>query len=331
MCGIAGTLTFDGHDARVAEPVLCAMRDAMSHRGPDGAGAWISDDGRVGLAHRRLSIIDLSAPANQPMANEDGSLQIVFNGEIYNHAELRRELEAKGGHRWRTDHSDTEVILHAFEEWGIDCLARFRGMFAFALWDARRRDVVAGARSHRHQAALLRRTTTAGSRSPRRSRRCCRIPISSARCIREALYHYPVVPHHAGAADAVRRHQEAAGRAPGCGSRRAAASTEQRYWDVWDHTSPLTDAVGRGDRRARARRRCGPPCAIGRSATCRSACSCPAASIRAPTRRCSPKASSRRSRPSRSATRGVSAATRTSCSTPARWPSASAPIITSCC
>jgi asparagine synthase (glutamine-hydrolysing) len=88
-----------------------------------------------------LSIIDLSVNAEQPMANEDGTIQIVFNGEIYNHAEIRLELQSRGGHRWRTDHADTEVIIHAFEEWGIDCLARFRGMFAMAIWDGRRREL----------------------------------------------------------------------------------------------------------------------------------------------------------------------------------------------
>jgi asparagine synthase (glutamine-hydrolysing) len=113
------------------------MRDTMVHRGPDGSGTWVRDDGRIGLGHRRLSIIDLSPAAAQPMMNEDGGLRVVFNGEIYNHAEIRAELESLGGHRWRTDHSDTEVILHAFEQWGIACLQRFRGIFAFALWDER--------------------------------------------------------------------------------------------------------------------------------------------------------------------------------------------------
>jgi asparagine synthase (glutamine-hydrolysing) len=137
MCGIAGTLSFDPSRWSVATPLLEKMRDTMSHRGPDGAGLWQSADGRVGLAHRRLAIIDLTDAALQPMSNEDGRLQIVFNGEIYNHAEIRAELVAKGGHVWKTDHSDTEVILHAYEEWGIDCLHKFRGMFAFALWDNR--------------------------------------------------------------------------------------------------------------------------------------------------------------------------------------------------
>src|ERR1700728_3274473 len=137
MCGISGVLAFKNSNFEVTTEFLVRMRETMIHRGPDGAGLWISPDRRVGLAHRRLSIIDLSDSASQPMGNADGSLQIVFNGEIYNHAEIRRELEENGHRRWNTDHSDTEVILHAFEEWGIACLQKFRGMFAIALWDAR--------------------------------------------------------------------------------------------------------------------------------------------------------------------------------------------------
>jgi asparagine synthase (glutamine-hydrolysing) len=136
MCGISGVLAFKNSNFELTPEFLVRMRETMIHRGPDGAGLWISPDRRVGLAHRRLSIIDLSDSASQPMSNADGSLQIVFNGEIYNHAEIRRELEENGHRRWKTDHSDTEVILHAFEEWGIECLQRFRGMFAIALWDA---------------------------------------------------------------------------------------------------------------------------------------------------------------------------------------------------
>ena len=113
------------------------MRDTMLHRGPDGAGTWISPDGKVGLGHRRLAIIDLSNKASQPMGNSDGLVQISFNGEIYNHAEIRQELELTRKYTWKTSHSDTEVILHAYEEWGIECVHRFRGMFAIAIWDAR--------------------------------------------------------------------------------------------------------------------------------------------------------------------------------------------------
>ena len=135
MCGINGALAFSNGTFRVTEPYITRMRDTMAHRGPDGADTWIAPDQRVGLGHRRLSIIDLSPCAKQPMTNEDGSLSITYNGEIYNHRELRSELSQSGRHRWTTDHSDTEVILHAFEEWGIECLSRFRGMFAFGLWD----------------------------------------------------------------------------------------------------------------------------------------------------------------------------------------------------
>jgi asparagine synthase (glutamine-hydrolysing) len=139
MCGIAGILSFDSDRDPVDGELLLAMRDAMAHRGPDGKGLWLQEGRRIGLAHRRLSIIDLSTAALQPMASLDGRFRIVYNGEIYNHAEIRRELESRGHRRWQTDHSDTEVILNAFAEWGIACLERFRGMFAFALWDARER------------------------------------------------------------------------------------------------------------------------------------------------------------------------------------------------
>src|SRR5439155_14114253 len=133
MCGIAGI--FIHGKGSVDGCTLTKMRDTMVHRGPDDGGAWISPDCRVGLAHRRLSIIDLSSAAAQPMTNEDGSVWITFNGEIYNHAKLRPEL-VRAGHRFRTDHSDTEVLVHGYEEWGIDgLLGRIAGDYAFAIWD----------------------------------------------------------------------------------------------------------------------------------------------------------------------------------------------------
>jgi asparagine synthase (glutamine-hydrolysing) len=141
MCGIVGTLSFNNSSFAVTESYIIRMRDTMIHRGPDGSGVWVSDDRRTGFGHRRLSIIDLSEAASQPMCNENGTLWISFNGEIYNHVEIRSELEQIGGHQWKTDHSDTEVILHAFEQWGIDCLKKFRGMFAIALWDAKLREL----------------------------------------------------------------------------------------------------------------------------------------------------------------------------------------------
>lgn len=134
MCGIAGALSFG--DFEVTDAYVTRMREQLVHRGPDGGATWISESGKVGLGFRRLSIVDLSPNAMQPLANEDGSVRLVFNGEIYNHMPLRAELE-RFGHRFRTDHSDSEMIVHAFEEWGINCLDRFRGMFALAIWDAR--------------------------------------------------------------------------------------------------------------------------------------------------------------------------------------------------
>jgi asparagine synthase (glutamine-hydrolysing) len=133
MCGIAGVFDFDG--APVDIGVLRRMTDAIAHRGPDGEGHFV--DGGLGLGHRRLSIIDLTDAAAQPLRNESGDVVLIYNGEIYNFAELRRELEAKG-HRFRSA-TDSEVIVHGYEEWGDDCVLKFNGMFAFALWDARRR------------------------------------------------------------------------------------------------------------------------------------------------------------------------------------------------
>lgn len=135
MCGINGILSFDGA-APVDPHKLERMRDAMVHRGPDGAGSWFDADHRIGLGHRRLSIIDLNENANQPMSALEGQIQLVFNGEIYNHAEIRAELESLG-HRFRTDHSDTEVLIRSYIEWGRECVHKYVGMFAFAIWDAR--------------------------------------------------------------------------------------------------------------------------------------------------------------------------------------------------
>ena len=114
--------------------MLTSMADSLAHRGPDADGFYVGEG--IGLAHRRLSIVDVAA-GQQPLSNEDGTVWVAFNGEIYNFAGLRTELETHG-HRFRT-HSDTEVIVHAYEQWGESCVERFRGMFAFAVWDARAR------------------------------------------------------------------------------------------------------------------------------------------------------------------------------------------------
>ena len=132
MCGIAGIVATDRlhADERARLPL---MRDIITHRGPDEAGTYC--DGQAGLVHRRLSIVDL-ASGQQPLANEDETVWIAFNGEIYNHEELRPGLEA-AGHRYKT-RCDTETIVHAYEQWGDACVERFRGMFAFAIWDTKR-------------------------------------------------------------------------------------------------------------------------------------------------------------------------------------------------
>ena len=137
MCGITGIYAYGWNDASRADVVR--MRDAMQHRGPDDADAWVSggaEVGRIALGHRRLSIVDLSAAGRQPMANEDGSIRIVFNGEIYNHEELRPELISRG-HVYRS-RTDTETLIHLYEEYGVEMLRKLRGMFAFAIWDGRR-------------------------------------------------------------------------------------------------------------------------------------------------------------------------------------------------
>lgn len=129
MCGIAGQLNFDGRP--VERDRLVSMANRLAHRGPDGSG--VQTFGVAGLAHRRLKIIDLTDAAKQPMTNEDGSIGLIYNGEIYNYRELRPELE-RAGHRFASA-TDSEVILHGYEQWGFECLHRLNGMFAFALWD----------------------------------------------------------------------------------------------------------------------------------------------------------------------------------------------------
>ncbi|MFH0880339.1 MAG: asparagine synthase (glutamine-hydrolyzing), partial [Lentisphaerota bacterium] len=124
MCGICG-FNWQNKD------LIHGMQEIMHHRGPDQHGIYCDPD--MSLGHRRLSIIDLSEQGRQPMTNEDGSLQVVFNGEIYNFQDIKTGLEKKG-HQFRS-HSDTEVILHAYEEYGLEAVHQFRGMFAFALWD----------------------------------------------------------------------------------------------------------------------------------------------------------------------------------------------------
>ena len=135
MCGIVGQYCYDG--TQPDANFLTAMIDRIAHRGPDGRGMFLK--GRIGLAHCRLAIIDLSDDASQPIANEDGTIWLVYNGEIYNYIELRQEL-VKKGHKFLSK-TDSEVIVHAYEEWGATCLERFNGMWAFALWDDKKQQL----------------------------------------------------------------------------------------------------------------------------------------------------------------------------------------------
>jgi len=134
MCGICGFFSRAKMDQALP---LSGMNNTMAHRGPDDAGTWISPDGRVGLANRRLAIIDLSPAGHQPMTNEDGTVWIAYNGEVYNFAGLRAQLISKG-HQFRS-RSDTETLIHLYEEHGDDMVRFLRGMFAFAIWDEKRR------------------------------------------------------------------------------------------------------------------------------------------------------------------------------------------------
>lgn len=134
MCGICGIYKFGRVQTEISESLIIEMRDRMVHRGPDDAGTYISPDGNVGLGHRRLSIIDLSSAGQQPMTNEDRTIWISFNGEIYNHLKLRTELLDKG-HIYTSD-TDTETIIHLYEERGLDFVQALEGMFAIAIWDS---------------------------------------------------------------------------------------------------------------------------------------------------------------------------------------------------
>ena len=137
MCGITGIFEFGPGEDRVDASVLTRMRDTLTHRGPDDAGLYINPDRTLGFGHRRLSIIDLSPAGRQPMCNEDGTVWITFNGEIYNHRALRADLERRG-HVYRS-RTDTETIVHLYEEMGEDFVSRLEGDFAIALWDEKTR------------------------------------------------------------------------------------------------------------------------------------------------------------------------------------------------
>jgi asparagine synthase (glutamine-hydrolysing) len=239
MCGIAGVLAFDGESFRVTDPFVTRMRETMRHRGPNGGSTWVDADGRIGLGHRRLSIIDLASNAGQPMSNEDGSIRVVFNGEIYNHIALRTEL-AGHGHRFATDHADTEVLVHGFEQWGIDVVRRLRGMFAFGLWDERRRELWLirdriGIKPLYYSVHHGRLTFASEIKA------LLEDPEQPRAIHEEAFYHYLsflTTPAPQTLFDGIRKLPS------GCWLRvRADGSVEERrYWDVWDDVAPVGNA-----------------------------------------------------------------------------------------
>lgn len=239
MCGIVGVYAYQSNADPVSAALLDKMRDTMSHRGPDGAQSWISKDHRVGLGFRRLAIIDLSSEAMQPMASEDGQVRIVFNGEIYNHAEIRTELERFNKYHWKTDHSDTEVILHAFEEWGIDCVHKFRGMFAIGIWDARQRTLWLV--RDRIGIKPLYYSIRSGYIAFASEIKALLQNVDQPRALNEdAFYHYLsflTAPAPQTLFEGINKLPPASWL---CVSSEGQVS-EKRYWDVLDHTTPLVN------------------------------------------------------------------------------------------
>ena len=256
MCGICGAVSFTGQD--VQHDALARMCARLVHRGPDGEGIHVA--GSAGLAQRRLSIIDLSPGAVAPLSNEDGTIWVTFNGEIYNFQELRAELAAKG-HVFKTA-GDTEVIVHLYEQEGLDCLSRLRGMFALAIWDGPEAAAARRPRSTReetaflHQDARLVHLRVVNRRSPRESGRDCGTELPGRR-------RFPHVSIRPESRDGVHGHSQAAsGSLPDLRSR------------CRDRGPSLLAAAAGDGRRARVRRTrrrsrascssaCARPCACG--------------------------------------------------------------------
>lgn len=249
MCGIIGALSLPGASFKITKSYITKMRDTMIHRGPDGAGTWVADDSQIGLGHRRLSIIDLSNAAAQPMATNNQRYWLTFNGEIYNHQEIRDELIALGHVSWQTTHSDTEVILYAFAEWGIDCVHKFRGMFAFALWDAELKELwlvrdrigVKPLYYSIHDKRIVFASEIKALLAD---------PMQERAVNEEAFFHYLsflTTPAPQTLFAGIYKLP------PGTWLKVNALTGEKqenRYWDAWDHTSPLTklseDEIAKG-------------------------------------------------------------------------------------
>jgi asparagine synthase (glutamine-hydrolysing) len=195
MCGLCGEVRFDG--GPVQAEALVSMRDQMPHRGPDASGLYLSPSAAAGLGFRRLKIVDLNDVANQPMPNEDGTVQVVFNGEIYNFQGLREELVGRG-HRFRS-RCDTEVIVHLYEEYGAGCIDKLDGMFAIGIWDeTRRRLVLARDRAGKKPLFYLhdgRRIAFASEMKAFFGRRDLRIEIDPQSIPSYFIYGYVPTPH----------------------------------------------------------------------------------------------------------------------------------------
>lgn len=239
MCGIVGCFVFNGSSLRISNNYLTKMRDTMIHRGPDGGNNWISEDEKVGLAHRRLSIIDLSNQASQPMSNWDDSIQIVFNGEIYNHAEIREQLLISGVNNWKTSHSDTEVILNSFQYWGIDFIHKLRGDFAIGIWDSKLKELWLmrdrlGVKPLYYSLNEDRITFASEIKA------LLEFPNQRREVNEEALYHYLsflTTPAPSTLFNGINKMQ------PGTYMKISANGEVivNKYWDVLENTSPLTD------------------------------------------------------------------------------------------
>ena len=240
MCGIAGFVDRDGHyeGAGAEQSVLLRrMCDAIRHRGPDDEGMFVGDGAALGM--RRLSIIDL-AGGRQPIRNEDGTVWVVFNGEIYNYRELRAELVACG-HAFYTD-TDTETIVHAYEQWGEDAFSHLRGMFAFALWDRRTRTLLLARDRVGHQAAPLRANIMAAWLSARKSSRSWRAADAERVIEPGGARSLPVVSVYAG-----RRHDfpwhPKASPGPSVAVAKTGRLSVRRYWQL-----PAEESFSRLDR-----------------------------------------------------------------------------------
>jgi len=242
MCGIAGAIV-SGHGAAFDRGTIERMLDLIAHRGPDGHGvAELSapDGARVYLGHRRLAIIDPQGAA-QPMRDAEADLTITFNGEIYNFRSLRAELEALG-HRFTRD-SDTEVLLHAYREWGEECVERLRGMFAFAIWDARRAKLFL-ARDRFGEKPLFLREDAAGFSFASEIKALLAVPGARPPVDVSAVWDYLAFRYVPGPKTLVAGIRKLA---PGtCATWHAGRLAERRYWTAPDH-APLGDDVPEGD------------------------------------------------------------------------------------